>query len=549
MKRKIPPVLTLSLILSALEIVAYPYPGILSWLASRCWLAHGAFYFFSSIAFIYKTLRQDVREKNFRGLVIFFLFGWMILNIAGSRGIVINHESTQQVADGCAFFKLPDFNYTQTGFFGYPARQYLVVALPSLLLGRSLLALRLGYAGVFLLGIMLFYCGLNRCFSESKTGRTLIAPVITLSLLCFPVVVNIMAACEQTVLPISFTLQAAGWFLLCLKAATPGRLISLAYVGGLLATSYTPGLAPWLLLIVLMGLRVKQDLRLKQFDRMALWLSGAVFVAAIGGASFFTRIDMLARQSGVWVPASVRWPYLVAALREIFIPLFYAFLPLPVVIYVLLSLLKMFRPRDFWISLWAVVTIFLATQLGGLASPAPPYSLHRALVIIPPLLISLALTIEPWLAGQGKISPKILLLALVFGLLIPAKNLREGLNLCRSGIRDKVVYDTLDVVHTYGIDPNGPLRFIVVPENVEYSGLHDCFRYFYPKFEFLWRQDIVLRMGIADVPTLVYLDAESPIVSVMEMLWTRRADLAVVQFSFQEQKVRFLRGVYIPAKK
>jgi len=48
---------------------------------------------------------------------------------------------------------------------------------------------------------------------------------------------------------------------------------------------------------------------------------------------------------------------------------------------------------------------------------------------------------------------------------------------------------------------------------------------------------------------LVYLDAERPILSVMEMLWKQRADLAVVQFSFLEQKARFLRGVYIPAKK
>lgn len=538
----------ISLMLTVLEICAYLWPGVLSFVASRCWLVHSGVYLISSLYVIYKTLRQDVLEKNFRGILVFSLVAWAAFNIAASRGLSINHEGTQQVADGCAFFKFPDLNYTKTGFLGYPARQYLLLALPSLLLGRNLVALRSGFAAAFLLGMMLFYCGLSRSFEEHKTGRTLLAPLMALSLLCFPFVVNVMVSCEQSLLPVSFTLQAAGWFLLCLKGITPLRAGSLAYIGALLATSYTPGLAPWVLLIVLIGLRVKQEQRLNSVYPVMLWISVAVFITVFGAASFFTRTDMFFRQSGVWAPGYSRWPYLFGTLRAIFIPFCQAFLPLPVVVYIMVSLMKMFHPRDFWISLWAVVTVFMATQLGGFASPAPPYSLHRALVIIPPVLIALAFTIEPWLVSRRAISPKVLLLVLCFGILIPGGNLHESLKLYRSGIRDEVIYNTLDVVDEYGIDPNGRLRIIVASEHVEYANLYDSYRYFYPKSEFLWGQGAILDAEIADCPTLVYLDAERPPLSVTDMVPGGNTDFSVVKFSFNDQEAQFLRAVYVPAK-
>ncbi|MFA5260520.1 MAG: hypothetical protein WC450_04765 [Candidatus Omnitrophota bacterium] len=540
----------MSLILTALEICAYQGKGVFSFVASRCWLLHGGFYLISSLYVIYKTLRQDVQEKNFRGVLVFFLVGWVIFNIVGSRGLFINHESTQQVADGCDFFKLNDFNYTKTGFIGYPARQYLLLALPSLLLGRNLVALRSGFALAFLLGMMLFYCGLNRYFDENKIGRTVLAPFMALSLLCFPIVVNIMVSSEQAILPLSFTLQAAGWFLLCLKFITPLRVISLAYIGALLATAYTPGIASWGLLIVLVGLHIREQRRLNNLSRLMLWLSLVLFITAVGAASFFTRADLLFRQSGVWVPGDSRCPYLLTALRELFIPSSQAFLPLPVVIYLMLSLMKMFSPRDFWISLWAMMTIFFATLLSGYASPSPPYSLHRALVIIPPVLTSLALTIEPWLANRGgTISQKVLFLALCLGILIPGKNLHDSLRLHVSGVRDEVIYNTLDVVNEYGIDPNDRLRFIVAPENLIYSNLYDCLRYFYPRSEFLWQRDTILKTEIAGYPTLVYLDEERYPLRVSGMVEESHTDFAVVKFPSNDQEARFLRAVYIPAKK
>ncbi len=42
-------------------------------------------------------------------------------------------------AAGLRSFEAPDWNYTGKAFLGYPNRQYLVAALPTLVLGRTVL--------------------------------------------------------------------------------------------------------------------------------------------------------------------------------------------------------------------------------------------------------------------------------------------------------------------------------------------------------------------------------------------------------------------------
>ncbi len=536
-------------ILIIIEFCAYQWQGKLSFIASRLWLLHGSFYVLCSLGVIVKTLKKDFQERNFRGLLIFFLFGLVLFHTVGSRGITINHESTQQVADGCGFFKQPDFSYTKIGFLGYPARQYLLLALPSLMFGRSLITLRLPYAAAFFLGVMLFYCGLNRYFDERKTGRTLLAPFVTLSLLCFPVLVSILISFEQAVLPLSFTLQATGWFLLCLKTITRLRAVCLAFIGALLATAYTPGLASWGLLIVLLGVQIWREGRLKDFNSTVLWINVLLFAGLVGAFSFFTRIDLFSRESGLWIPHYLIGPYLLDVFKALFIPFEQAFLPVPVVIYFMLSLMSVFRRRDFAVSLWAMLTIFLATQLGGFAKPAPPYSLHRALVIIPPLLTSMALTIESWVADKGvRVLKRVVFFALCLGVLFAGKNLYESLKLCRSGPRDVVIFNVLDAVEEFGVDKSGKMRILVAPGNLNYSNLYDCFRYFLPKSEFLWHPTTVGKLENMDAPAFVYLDRPEWRAGIMDMMKGGQGHYAIIRFHYDNKEIQFLRIICVSEK-
>jgi len=50
---------------------------------------------------------------------------------------------------------------------------------------------------------------------------------------------------EQTILPIAFVMHALGWLLLSFETLTAGRALILAWITGLLGTSYTPTLAAW----------------------------------------------------------------------------------------------------------------------------------------------------------------------------------------------------------------------------------------------------------------------------------------------------------------
>lgn len=90
----------------------------------------------------------------------------------GSNGYVhtqINDEAVQQVSAGLGLLETRrDLGLFSTGFVGYPARQYLLAALPSLAFGKGLVALRAGFGGLFLIAYLSFISSLRGYLEARK---------------------------------------------------------------------------------------------------------------------------------------------------------------------------------------------------------------------------------------------------------------------------------------------------------------------------------------------------------------------------------------------
>ena len=86
------------------------------------------------------------------------------------------------------------------------------------------------------------------------------------------------------ILPIAFVMHALGWFLLSLERLTAGGALIVAWISGLLGTSYTPALAAWVLFqsfFLLLLLRAARDGRRAQ---IVLWASVVAYTLTLAFA-------------------------------------------------------------------------------------------------------------------------------------------------------------------------------------------------------------------------------------------------------------------------
>ena len=257
-------------------------------------------YFAATGILILDALVSDLRKRKFGFALLVIGLGIMVFYRLGDiYHLQINYESAEELA---SFLKdnihKPDWGYTAAAFVGYPARQFIIVAIPSLLYGNEVFWLQFGYAILFYSGVLSFFLGVRHYFSIKQHGE-LWALFTVLSCFTFPYLMHYLYTMEQTILPIAFVMHALGWFLLSMERLTAGRALIVAWISGLLGTSYTPALAAWLLFqlfFLLLLLRAARDGRRAQ---IVLWASVWAYTLTVGLCSFVTRIDLrLTRQPG-----------------------------------------------------------------------------------------------------------------------------------------------------------------------------------------------------------------------------------------------------------
>lgn len=342
----------------------------------------------------------------------------------------VSHESTQQM--GCALEKLSQWPFTgshEDCFLGYPARQYFIPALPSLVLGRTQFALNFGQLLYLMLGLLLFARAWPACFKSSWMADGVGATFLLSSFQSYFFRYQLLNF-EQSLSPISLAFAVTGLALLFLRTPSP-RLLSLFALALYYATfSYTPSLALVFLGCGLLGLAA-----LYNFARMrvayVLHLI-AVIVAVL--VSFTFRIDVILtpRAGGmnsiqeklVSLWATFVDPWRELALLNIPLKLMLACFIVWLLVVSVGALVALVRGRKvphshLAVCAWLIVVWMLATTMAsvlapGYANPPVEFAVHRALVCWPVFLgmFGLALAQLEW--ARKFLVPTLFVIAVFF---------------------------------------------------------------------------------------------------------------------------------------
>ena len=394
-------------ILSALllEYLSYQQIGVISWITPRLWLASGLLL---ALVIIYRSVQQliqDIKTKTFLPILftlcLIGLLLWPLID--PSRG-VIGQDATQQVAAGLNAFTRSDMNYTGRAFLGYPSRQYLLAALPAMLAGRSEMALQIGFAWPFWIGLLLFSNSF-RAWGREKGIRHSdgLALAAVSALFVFPYVTEYYLYFEHTLFPVCFSLQAIGWLLLFLIRPTFFHTIALYWTGSMLVYCYTTGLAAVAILVVLLLLICLEVLLRKKPSRSGTALPSAFFAdpypasagLVIALAVLVTVVLSLAfgRGDRISVLRSAKISELIEAAKAglsiafLHRPATYAGYLLPLVwLYLALAIIFRFGPVHFVVAGWTLSVFALSQMLQGYAIYPPAISFSRTLVTVPVLV-------------------------------------------------------------------------------------------------------------------------------------------------------------------
>jgi len=467
-----------------LEVAAYVVGGWVAWLAARVWVASSVVFGLACLAVVARVLVQDLRKLRLTSLALVavtaFVAFWGVGNV---EHLIVNGEAAQEVAVGMEGLASPDLGYTGTGFLGYPMRQYLLAAGPTVVLGRSLTALRLGYALFFFWGVLVCWAGLRVGLGRTPQASS-IAALTVFAFFTFPYLPEFARLHEQSIIPFSLTALATGWLLLADEEPRPLRLVALAWVGCMLGTSYTPGLAALGLLAVVILSKVVNALRDRHFGTALAWatvlIPPLVFTALAATVRRDLRFDHVGGASldGAW--SALREAFVLAFLGE---PRFFLspLLLLPIAVYLLVALFFGAGLRHAATAWWVVATIATAVILRGYASPPPNFAIHRALVVIPPLMVGMLAWLlrvggewRPWL-------PRRVLTAVVAVLVaVAVLNVRTAEQRWPRGLRDLVVADLASETERLEVREGSQPTVVVLTARHEIDNIADYLRYFLP---------------------------------------------------------------------
>jgi hypothetical protein len=373
--------------LTGLEALAFTFKGIFSIAASRAWLLFMLSFFVLILRKVILRLIMDIKSRRFVGPLIMAAMVSVVFYGCGSPNIRwIDYESAQQVAAGLDALTAADFRYTELAFLGYPVRQYIMLALPSVIGGRNMFALHFGFNFIFALSALAMYTGLSEFFMKYKPHLVKYAAIITLMTLTSPIIADLTRVCEQSLLPSAFTMMAVGCFLMYIRGATPTSVVGLAFSGVTLASMYTPGFASAALLAAVLVRRMVISVReSKSAARGSLDFS----LALLTGVTLFYSLKLISNGNAM-IGDETTLEFLITAIKQIITEnpygLFRLLTPI-VLLFALFTFMGVFGIPDLQLVLWAFVSIAVSLLMKGYSANRI-VSIQRGSVAVP-ILVSL----------------------------------------------------------------------------------------------------------------------------------------------------------------
>ena len=398
-----------------LEYAAFHFKGPFSLAASRIWFFMGVLTFlYIAVRFVHAALWRNLREGKWLDLLLLVILFFVFCRVLGNVKLYdLSYEAALEVRDALQGLILANGNYTGAGFWGYPARQYIFNALPSLLLGRSLFALQLGFGLYFILGICCLYTGLRqRCVSAGVNTVAAVLPLYVLFV--FPYVTEYYLSFDQVLNPAAYGMCLIGLFLLLTdtKPCFPDAL-GFLWLGCMSSFVYPQALsltviaAAFVFIYLLMGLRQGVKNRAVAFpveNPLALSELFVLILVDVIGYLVISYQTTPATQSLMAVRGS--FPEVVlGVLRESFSDIhgvFWGGTALFVVFWIIWCMTGCFTCRDLVLVLW-MLGVFISGQLIlGYANASPETLKSRFILVIPFLLTAVSLHVVKGLSETEK---------------------------------------------------------------------------------------------------------------------------------------------------
>ena len=394
-----------------LELLSYLLGGFFSIVASRLWFAGFILFVLGFIYIVISKIRQDSINKVYLlpvlFLVILLFFGFQIGNYGFSD---LGYESPQQAVSGLEALEQTDWNYTGTGFTGYPVKQYILNALPSVVMGRSFFALSFGFAFPFLMGLTLLFIELREFLrAAGKDEKLAMLPILMISF-C-PFVDEYYYIFEQTITPISYAMIVIALLLRAVRQPSLFSFLLLLWNVCMLPFLYTPALAfLGLVFVILVYHAVLVFLEKSKFSapkgNFKLYYVFSVVFTAVAPMLFFVCTLFKKREDRFLTPYSEDFnpdtlKEYFSAFKKFFIEAdsaFFGIFGAFVLVYMVAAFTLRIRRYHLVVSLWCIATSFFSFMLPGVAARFVFYYdvsvlAQRNLVIVPVLAVCILLAV------------------------------------------------------------------------------------------------------------------------------------------------------------
>lgn len=350
-------------------------------------------------------------------IVALLYLGTFIVSLPDARHL--SGESTREIS--CVIAHLTntkDMGFSSVCHLGYPARQFYIPAVPTMLFGRSLVALQTGSLLYFIAGFIVFVRGLVIANKRHKHAD-LTGGVILTTLFHFHMATYIVLTFEQAVYPMSFAMFTVGLWLTWLHERSTVVLLLLGLIQLILIHSYTPALAVMALNLLLFLVFAYEAYRQKS-KRWVLFIV-IFFVSCLSlWVSVQTRSDIRILTTKTPITFEMVFTTLGETWRHIVyksgtIPWTSPMFTLPFVGTLALGLLGVFGLPISVITLWILSVIAVAVISNGYASGSVDYKLQRATVMIP-YFLALLTEISKYIRVPKKILIVIIFLFSITGI-------------------------------------------------------------------------------------------------------------------------------------
>ncbi len=319
----------------------------------------------------------------------------VLVGVTGYAHTQINDEAIQQVAAGLGLLRSRrDLGLFSTAFVGYPARQYLLAALPSLLLGRSLLALRIGFGGLFLTGYLSFVSSLRGYLGPRKPEAAMLLAALAgvlVALGSYPLLYARLF--EQTTVPLAAILLFLAGILRLADRPEPLGGLWVLWSVGFMPYAYTPALAGWAFCMALSAYLVFTGFRASRPILAAALVYGATALAVSSLAQVNANLASGRFSIGATSDSgNDNWLYRLSNGLHAAFGLDESLVPAPLTLGVLFVVIHSLRRRDYRIlavCVWALVTVAVSLLMRGYWRRVPEFDIQRAMVILPPLSLAL----------------------------------------------------------------------------------------------------------------------------------------------------------------